>query len=1018
MYDFAALHWCKGARVLEVGVGYGYGISVLAPKSLEVVGIDTFHRCIEHSRKVYPFPNVRYEQVDICTWEEPGQSFDVAVMIDIIEHIRNPKLALHNIYRLLKPRGILFVSTPWPNLEAGGNPVNPHHIREYYPDEFYSTVKEVFPDAVLYSKEEDNLMIIAQKGLENEIKPSLYSKHRQLFISAFLKASEASLVKCSAEKIKKVIDGRNVAILLHGSSVAELESHTKEISDLDVCFCSMNFFRAPEERILKPAGKRLSIVFCSSEEDIVKRSADLAEFLGRADNNLLITTEEAGSLVPEIIIKFSDKICFVETPILPKNLMPNSLNVLLQVLLKTETSSQCIALFGADGLLVKGANISETYYGKESLQKEKRTWNLVSDTVLFNFTFPLILNKITDSYTSQPFIINCSPASNISVFSKNSQLEGLALLKSCSKYAERQLTMPISEVEDIETEYRNFSVHCTQGECVIIWLPIISSGPTPQEWIDFAQNGKVIAGHGTYDDAMRVIDIALSTKPELVDSCLGYNLINHDGRIYCLSISAGDVDVEYLDDDTINQLLAEGKLYIVSSIEEGKAILGEKKWVHSPCLVESVLGYNIVRYHDLFYAIDTCVGEFDLTAVSEPEMDILRKTYKLFSARSISELKEVIRHRKKNNGVVHDVDFNCCLSKEKRKALIFIAEENKRSQQFPELEGYEVWHLVPRTSFRKSGLNYLTYDSISFADGSALREFGFSLVVFEYRKNLEPQGIEGFILSFADQALALFPNGERRLYSGTTLTRLQYNSSYLRSMYASIPPFNGKKILEIGCSDGLTCDLVAIEGAGFVVGVDSAPPRGPLFQHPRCSHHVMDAHSLSFADEVFDVVFSIATMEHCQDPYTVFREIKRVLKPGGYAYIQAGPLYYSPFGHHMFGYFDDYPWIHIRLSADEILDYCCEKGIDSVIEQQTGVAAKEYLSAMLNRKHINGLSIAKYKLDEFTKHSDVEVVVFKKSYEGENILSQEICNEIKNVSEEDLVLHGFELVFRRAERKE
>ena len=32
-----------------------------------------------------------------------------------------------------------------------------------------------------------------------------------------------------------------------------------------------------------------------------------------------------------------------------------------------------------------------------------------------------------------------------------------------------------------------------------------------------------------------------------------------------------------------------------------------------------------------------------------------------------------------------------------------------------------------------------------------------------------------------------------------------------------------------------------------------------------------------------------------------------VLKVGGYGYVQMGPLYHSPFGHHMFAYFQDYP---------------------------------------------------------------------------------------------------------------
>jgi hypothetical protein len=42
-----------------------------------------------------------------------------------------------------------------------------------------------------------------------------------------------------------------------------------------------------------------------------------------------------------------------------------------------------------------------------------------------------------------------------------------------------------------------------------------------------------------------------------------------------------------------------------------------------------------------------------------------------------------------------------------------------------------------------------------------------------------------------------------------------------------------------------------------------------------------DAHNLSFSDASFDVVISSETMEHVRTPWQGFREIHRVLKPGG-----------------------------------------------------------------------------------------------------------------------------------------
>ena len=163
MYDFPLLHWCRNRRVLEVGVGYGYGIERLAKSAREVVGIDILKENVAHASEARDLPNAAYVLADIRTWEAEPESFDVAVMIDVIEHISDDRRALENIRRLLKPRGTLFVSTVWPRLADDGVPFNRCHCREYFPREFRTLVKSVFPDVILHAYPERNLIIQAQK---------------------------------------------------------------------------------------------------------------------------------------------------------------------------------------------------------------------------------------------------------------------------------------------------------------------------------------------------------------------------------------------------------------------------------------------------------------------------------------------------------------------------------------------------------------------------------------------------------------------------------------------------------------------------------------------------------------------------------------------------------------------------------------------------------------------------------------------------------------------------------------
>jgi SAM-dependent methyltransferase len=76
--------------------------------------------------------------------------------------------------------------------------------------------------------------------------------------------------------------------------------------------------------------------------------------------------------------------------------------------------------------------------------------------------------------------------------------------------------------------------------------------------------------------------------------------------------------------------------------------------------------------------------------------------------------------------------------------------------------------------------------------------------------------------------------------------------------------------LDLGCGAG-DCQE-AFHALGYrYVGVDVSGP-GPTL--------LADAHSLPFKDASFDLVFSMAVLEHVHNPFLALSEVARVLKPG------------------------------------------------------------------------------------------------------------------------------------------
>lgn len=112
----AAIHcWTppSTARVMEVGPGSGIYLPVLAEAATEVIASDIEDAYLHHLIPIDErYPNLHLVRDDITRSTFPDAHFDLILCTEVIEHIRDSPAALREMHRLLRPGGVLILSTP------------------------------------------------------------------------------------------------------------------------------------------------------------------------------------------------------------------------------------------------------------------------------------------------------------------------------------------------------------------------------------------------------------------------------------------------------------------------------------------------------------------------------------------------------------------------------------------------------------------------------------------------------------------------------------------------------------------------------------------------------------------------------------------------------------------------------------------------------------------------------------------------------------------------------------------
>jgi 2-polyprenyl-3-methyl-5-hydroxy-6-metoxy-1,4-benzoquinol methylase len=129
--------------IMEIGCSSGFLIRdlVRAFPHFVVIGADVVKEPLLKLAKQLPsVPLIRFDLLQ-CTL--PEGSFDIIVMLNVLEHINDDMLALQNAYKLLKPGGSLVIEVPAGKYLYDAYDSQLHHFRRYSASELSLKLEQV-----------------------------------------------------------------------------------------------------------------------------------------------------------------------------------------------------------------------------------------------------------------------------------------------------------------------------------------------------------------------------------------------------------------------------------------------------------------------------------------------------------------------------------------------------------------------------------------------------------------------------------------------------------------------------------------------------------------------------------------------------------------------------------------------------------------------------------------------------------------------------------------------------------
>lgn len=144
-YTFAS-RYAEGRRVLDMACGVGYGSALLhRAGALSVIGVDLSEQAIAYARDRYGCVGIRFA-VDRAETFQPHGPIDLAVSLETLEHVSDPRSLLARLTSLVGRGGVVIASVP----TTLSTDVNPFHVHDFSANDLH----QMFRDAGLHAIDE------------------------------------------------------------------------------------------------------------------------------------------------------------------------------------------------------------------------------------------------------------------------------------------------------------------------------------------------------------------------------------------------------------------------------------------------------------------------------------------------------------------------------------------------------------------------------------------------------------------------------------------------------------------------------------------------------------------------------------------------------------------------------------------------------------------------------------------------------------------------------------------------